>query len=208
MAEFPRRSTAPRVGMNPAGSRLAFPAEFWHISASSGLASAARSPPVASLRACRRTSPSKPPSPSSSFVSSRFADPEFILNEADYAQHRSELGQQFAGNSARRFLFIAGATQADESTSPPALRMARTTASSSTSAASPTRSPSPARRKRPGRARKSRSSSSRASTSSSANPSPAAPATVSSRTARLASTSPARSTTPRRSDSPAGHLRR
>jgi len=48
------------------------------------------------------------------FVSSRFADPEFVLNEADYAQHRLELGQQFAGNSKVRFLFIAGATKADE----------------------------------------------------------------------------------------------
>ncbi|BCU78335.1 hypothetical protein [Luteolibacter sp. LG18] len=48
------------------------------------------------------------------FVSSRFSDPEFILNEADYATHRTELGQQYAGAPGVRFLFIAGATKADE----------------------------------------------------------------------------------------------
>lgn len=48
------------------------------------------------------------------FVSYRFEDPRFVLNDPDFAQQRSELGEQFANNKRYSFIFIAGCTKADK----------------------------------------------------------------------------------------------
>lgn len=48
------------------------------------------------------------------FSSVRFRDPQFVLNEEDFADQRKELGQSFANQSHVRFIFISGITLADD----------------------------------------------------------------------------------------------
>jgi hypothetical protein len=48
------------------------------------------------------------------FEALRFHDPDFVLNEEDYADYRVQLGDQHADNDLVRFIFIAGATVADD----------------------------------------------------------------------------------------------
>lgn len=48
------------------------------------------------------------------FESRRFNDPEFVLNEKDFALQRTQLGDGYAGDPNIRFIFIAGATHADD----------------------------------------------------------------------------------------------
>lgn len=48
------------------------------------------------------------------FQSKRFYDSDFVLNEPDFASHRQTLGESYANNDKIRFIFIAGATLADD----------------------------------------------------------------------------------------------
>jgi len=48
------------------------------------------------------------------FQSKRFYDANFVLNEEDFAGQRQILGEEYAGNEKVRFIFIAGATVADD----------------------------------------------------------------------------------------------
>jgi hypothetical protein len=48
------------------------------------------------------------------FQSKRFYDSDFVLNEPDFAERRQTLGEQYADNDKIRFIFIAGATVADD----------------------------------------------------------------------------------------------
>ena len=48
------------------------------------------------------------------FESRRFNDSEFVLNEQDFALQRAQLGQANADDPNIRFIFIGGATYADE----------------------------------------------------------------------------------------------
>ncbi|RFC49151.1 MAG: hypothetical protein DVB23_000199 [Verrucomicrobia bacterium] len=48
------------------------------------------------------------------FQSKRFYDSDFVLNEPDFADRRQTLGEAYAHNDRIRFIFIAGATVADD----------------------------------------------------------------------------------------------
>ena len=48
------------------------------------------------------------------FESQRFYDPDYVLNQAEFAPKRMELGKAYADNDQVRFIFIAGATVADD----------------------------------------------------------------------------------------------
>lgn len=48
------------------------------------------------------------------FKSKRFYDSDFVLNEPDFAERRQALGQEYANNDKIRFIFISGATVADD----------------------------------------------------------------------------------------------
>lgn len=48
------------------------------------------------------------------FASVRFRDPQFVLNEEDFAAERRELGDEYADQSRTRFIFISGITLADD----------------------------------------------------------------------------------------------
>ena len=48
------------------------------------------------------------------FKSKRFYDADFVLNEPDFAEKRQALGADYATNDKVRFIFIAGATVADD----------------------------------------------------------------------------------------------
>jgi hypothetical protein len=47
------------------------------------------------------------------FKSKRFYDADFVLNEPDFAPHREQLGKDYADNDRIRFIFISGATVAN-----------------------------------------------------------------------------------------------
>jgi len=48
------------------------------------------------------------------FEAVRFHDADFVLNEEDYAEYRARFGEEYAENDLVRFIFIAGATIADD----------------------------------------------------------------------------------------------
>lgn len=48
------------------------------------------------------------------FKSVRFRDPQFVLNEEDFAVERKELGDRYANRERVRFILIAGTTLADD----------------------------------------------------------------------------------------------
>jgi hypothetical protein len=48
------------------------------------------------------------------FASRRFYDPTFVLNQPNFAQKRVELGRMHSDNEKIRFIFIAGATVAND----------------------------------------------------------------------------------------------